>query len=198
MAALDYDDITRLVISAQNGDNNAFAKLYTATCQKQYLFSCRYLQDEHMAQDALQETYIHALKNLPALKNPALFIAWLNQINFRICYNMHKKQQRINKEITDYSATANEISGNNDPHFLHAQSPEDILIRIDSAKYIMSQILQLPYTEAQAIILKYYRNMKYQEIAEYMNISLSSVKRYLRNGRNRLSAIFQSQEDQIV
>ena len=99
MEALDYKHIANLVSRAQSGDSNAFAELYAATYQRQYLYAYRYLKDEFLAQDALQETYILALKNLIKLKDPTLVISWLNQINFRVCYNLHKKQQRYNHEM---------------------------------------------------------------------------------------------------
>lgn len=102
MSALDYNYIAKLVSQAQTGDSDAFAELYAATFQRQYHFACCYLKDEYLAQDALQETYILALKNLSKLKDPSLVVAWLNQINFRVCYNLHKKQQRYNREMSDY------------------------------------------------------------------------------------------------
>lgn len=99
MEALDYKYIAKLVSRAQIGDSDAFAELYAATYQRQYLYAYHYLKDEYLAQDALQETYILALKNLVKLKDPTLVISWLNQINFRVCYNLHKKQQRYNSEM---------------------------------------------------------------------------------------------------
>lgn len=78
MEALDYKHIANLVSRAQSGDSNAFAELYAATYQRQYLYAYRYLKDEFLAQDALQETYILALKNLIKLKDPTLVISWLN------------------------------------------------------------------------------------------------------------------------
>ena len=79
MATLDYNYVADLVVNAQTGDSDAFAELYAATYQRQYHFAYTYLKDEYLAQDALQETYIIALKNLSKLKDPMLLIAWLNQ-----------------------------------------------------------------------------------------------------------------------
>ena len=186
MAALDYKYIAKLVEKAQLGDSDAFAELYAATYQRQYHFAYRYLKDEYLAQDALQETYILALKNLSKLKDPTLVIAWLNQINFRVCFNLHKKQQRYNREMNEYETviTANDkVSSSN---------PESAVINIDSREYIMNQILKLPFTESQVIILKYYQNMKIDEIAKLMDISKSSVKRYLSSGKSRLEKILQT------
>lgn len=189
MSALDYNYVAELVSRSQAGDSDAFAELYAATYQRQYHFACCYLNDEYLAQDALQETYILALKNIMRLKDPTLVIAWLNQINFRVCYNLQRKQQRYNMEIGDYNDQINEFSPQQ-KRFPSNGNPEDKVIEIDSQEYIMNQILKLPFTEAQVIILKYYQNMKHEEIAELMDISRSSVKRYLASGRERLGKIF--------
>ena len=186
MASLDYKYIAKLVEKAQMGDSDAFAELYAATYQRQYHFAYRYLKDEYLAQDALQETYILALKNLSKLKDPTLVIAWLNQINFRVCFNLNHKQQRYNREMNDYETvitSKDRVSSSN---------PEAAVINIDSREYIMNQILKLPFTESQVIILKYYQNMKIDEIAKLMDISRSSVKRYLSSGKSRLEKILQT------
>lgn len=99
MPALDYNYMAELVVNAQSGDSDAFAELYAATYQKQYQFAYSYLKDMYLAQDALQETYIIALKELSKLKDPMLLVAWLNQINFRICFQLHKKQKRYDREM---------------------------------------------------------------------------------------------------
>lgn len=190
MSALDYNYIADLVPRAQAGDSDAFAELYAATYQRQYHFAYRYLNDEYLAQDALSEVYILALENLSKLKEPSLVIAWLNQINFRVCYNLQKKQQRYNTEITDFNDGSGHLSSNQNP-FDPASNPEDLVVKIDSREYIINQILKLPFTEAQVIILKYYQNMKHEEIARLMDISRSSVNRYLTSGRKRLAKMIQ-------
>lgn len=190
MDALDYKYIAKLVTRAQIGDSDAFAELYAATYQRQYLFAYRYLKDEYLAQDALQETYILAFKNLIKLKDPTLVISWLNQINFHVCYNLHKKQARYNKEIEMSDDTLYDPPVNPGEPGYYA-SPEEDIIKVDSKEYLMNQILKLPFTESQVILMKYYQNLKLREIAQLMGISRSSVKRYLNAGRERLAKVLQ-------
>ena len=203
MPALDYSYMAELVVNAQGGDSDAFAELYAATYQKQYQFAYSYLKDEYLAQDALQETYIIALKEITKLKDPMLLVAWLNQINFRVCFQLHKKQKRYDAEMRGYyddteegnkmalAMSQAEMSPSSDG------TPEDMVVQVDSREYIMNQILKLPFTEAQVIILKFYRNLKHGEIAQLMDISQSSVKRYLNSGKAHLEKIFQQQGGDI-
>ena len=91
---LDYDYLAKLVERTQMGDSDAFAELYTATYQKQYRFAYQYTKDSYLAQDILQDVYILVLKNIHTLKNPRLFVSWLHQITFRICFDTTQKMKR--------------------------------------------------------------------------------------------------------
>lgn len=185
MADLDYQYIASLVERTKNNDSDAFAELYVATYQRQYYFAYNYLRDEYLAQDALQEAYIFVLKNIFSLKDSSLFISWLNQITFRICFNMQKKQKKLSEEMVDY-----------DPEYLRSQKyrgiePEEYIIQVDQKEFIIRQVLSLPFTESQIIILRYYNNMKLKEIASLLDMSLSSVKRYLASGRKKLNLLIE-------
>ena len=162
MVVLDYNYLADLVINAQNGDSDAFAELYAATYQKQYHFAFSYLKDEYLAQDALQETYILALRNLSKLRDPMLLIDFLN---------------------TKYPPQSE----------MTVSSAEELIVQVDSQKFLMKQILNLPFTESQVIILKFYRNLKHDEIAKLMDISRSTVKRYLKSGKEHLEKLLQQQ-----
>ncbi len=99
MEQLDYDYLAKLVKKTQDGDSNAFAELYAATYQKEYRFAYQYVKDPYLAQDILQDLYIIVLKNIQTLKNPRLFISWLQQICFRLCFDAAKKQQKHAEEL---------------------------------------------------------------------------------------------------
>lgn len=72
-------------------------------------------------------------------------------------------------------------------------SAEELIVQVDSQKFLMKQILNLPFTESQVIILKFYRNLKHDEIAKLMDISRSTVKRYLKSGKEHLEKLLQQQ-----
>lgn len=179
MEILDHAYLADLVVEAQKGSSNAFAELYAATYQRQYAYSARYLRDEHLAQDALQETYIRALRNIGKLQNPTLFIAWLNHINFNVCHDMYARAKRdymvSDDEFESWGHAANE-----------GRTPEDEVVEVDHKRYIMEQVMALPITESQAIVMHYYQGMTLDEIADALNMSRSSVKRYLKAGKDHL------------
>lgn len=165
MAKLDYKYITRLVTQAQSGNSDAFAELYAATYQETYAFAYNYLEDEYLAQDALQQTYIQSLREIRTLPDPTLFLAQLQQITYKTCFSMHRKQNSISIDF------------------------ETTLVSIDGNQYTIRRIFNLPFTESQIVLMKYCDHMTNREIAGMMRISRSSVRRYLSLGRKRLHQI---------
>ena len=181
METLDYEYLGGLVKKAQTGNSNAFAELYAATYQQQYKYSYRFLKDEYLAQDALQETFIQALKNIQTLQNPELFVAWLNRINFRVCYDMKQKEKNDIMDENDVQMAEKYVADK--------EQPEDEIIRIDSHRYILNQVMNLPLTESQVVLQYYYQKMTLDEVGRNLGISRSTVKRYLKSGKEHLKKL---------
>lgn len=167
MATLDYNYIESLVNMAKHSDSNAFAELYAATYQLQYAYSCHYLGDQVQAQYAVQETYIKALRGITTLGDPKLFVPWLNQLNFKVCFTL---MNQLNPEKNGIEV-------------------EQELINVDNREFRIGQVLALPFTEAQSIILRYYNGMDIREIASLMDIAPGVVKRSIKSGCQRLTAL---------
>lgn len=181
---LDYQYLTSLVNQAQIGDNDAFAELYLATYKKVYRFALQYLKDEQDALDAVQETYIVVFRKLGTLKNPQLFVSWLNQIAFRVCFGIHKKRMEEQGRQTDLDEL-------NDKTTSAASQPENIVVSIDEKNYIIRSIMSLPFSESQVLLLRYYNDMKIEDIAYMLDLSKSSVKRYLASGKQKLGQLIE-------
>lgn len=181
MKEYDYKQIADLAILSAKGNRDAFEKLYNLTYDKTYLYACHYLKDPDLAQDALQEIYIQVLKNIDKLGNPNLFIAWLNQISFHTCYDISQKLtqlQIIPENLIDLiSLKGDETS----PEYIYAVKNE--YARLKDA------IDLLPFHEKQVIVLRFYQNMKLEEIATTLSISRSSVKRYITSAKQHLKEI---------
>ncbi len=64
MDTYNHSYIAALVKRAQEDDSDAFAELYVLTYRQQYQFARNYLHDDDLAQDAVQEIYILALRIL--------------------------------------------------------------------------------------------------------------------------------------
>ena len=179
----DHKYIASLVVLAQNNDNNAFAELYALTYNKVYNYARHYLRDDYLAQDAVQEVYISALKNINKIKDPSLFIAWINQISFHVCFDMTQKQKPLG--MADAEEELLEAVCDEHPD----SNPEKTALLKDEHHRLEEAIKKLPSNERQCIYMKFYNNKKLDEIADIMNISKSTVKRYLASAEASLQQI---------
>src|SRR6187397_2851526 len=75
-----------LVVQAQNGDRDAFSALVHATSDRMYAIATRILRDADLAEDALQGALITAWRQLPTLRDPARFEAWVRRLLVHACY----------------------------------------------------------------------------------------------------------------
>jgi len=182
MGDLNHSHLAKLVKTAQSGSSEAFAELYGFTYSKIYNYAFHYLKDEHLAYDAMQETYITALKHIRDLKDPTLFVAWLNRIHFHTCYDMYKKNNEtygfVDSELLELKKDDN-IDHN----------PEDNYEKKDQIERLNAAIENLPFLQKQVIILKYFNDMTIDQIAGILEISRSTVKRCLNSARENLSKL---------
>lgn len=83
-----------LVQQAQLGDRDAFAAIVRETSDGLYAIAYRILRDPHLAQDAFQEALIAAWRQLPGLRDPDRFEAWLHRILVHACYAESRRRTR--------------------------------------------------------------------------------------------------------
>ncbi len=186
---LDHKYISGLVVRLQRGDMDAFTQIYGLTYNKVYNYARHYLRDDYLAQDAVQEVFVLAYKNISKLNDPTLFVAWLNQISFHVCHDMSRKNSK------DYGAII-------DPELLEIihddkedSDPSRRSEHVEEISELYEAIDSLPAHEKQCIILRYYNDMKIDEIVSMTGYSKSSVKRYLISGKDHIEEFLNKKEN---
>ena len=110
MEKLDLAYLAELVEKTKAGGSNAFAELYTATYQREYSYALNYLKDTEKAKQALEETYVRALKDIVKLNDSSLVLGWLYSINFAVCHELSNESEGILIDSTSY--TLNQLTKN--------------------------------------------------------------------------------------
>jgi RNA polymerase sigma-70 factor (ECF subfamily) len=82
-----------LVERAQDGDRDAFAALVAMTSDRMYALAARILRDSDLAEDALQGALITVWRQLPALRDPDRFEAWVRRLLVNTCYAEAKRRR---------------------------------------------------------------------------------------------------------
>ena len=75
-----------LVVRAQHGDREAFAALVQLASDRMYGIAARILRDNDLAEDALQGALMTVWRQLPTLRAPDRFEAWVRKVLVHACY----------------------------------------------------------------------------------------------------------------
>lgn len=141
------------------------------TYEKDLLRLCRvYLKEESLAEDAMQETFIKAYKNLHTFRGDSSDKTWLFRIAINVCRDMQRTSwfRNISRMVSLDS--------------IQIQQPQESEI----SHALMDEIMRLPKKYREVILLYYYEDMKQNEIAEILGVSVTTVCRRIEKARELL------------
>ena len=170
-------DDESLVIASRGGDERAFGELVKRYQQFVIRQAYGYLGDNESAKDAAQDIFIKAYEGLPYLENARIFKSWLYRIGRNHCLNLVHRR----KVEDDYKV----IPG--------ASSNPDIDLKL----IVRKQIGRLDENDREILILRYFQDLKYEEIAKLLNIPLSSVKVRLHRAKQSLKLSLGRSADEV-
>jgi len=105
------DDLTTLVVSAQNGDKEAFGQIVKRFQDMSYAVSFAMIGEANLAQDAAQDAFIDAFICLPKLRNPAAFPGWFRRIIIKHSDRLIRKDRLILLPLDDVLAIPSVLLG---------------------------------------------------------------------------------------
>ena len=92
-------DQRELVERAARGDHDAFATLVGASIARLEAVSRLILRDQELARDAVQDAYIRAWRDLPGLRDPDRFDAWLHRLTVNSSLDAMRRRRRRPIEV---------------------------------------------------------------------------------------------------
>ena len=100
-------DQRELIDRAKHGDHDAFAELVDGALRRLDAAARLILRDPDLAQDAVQESLIRAWRDLPGLRDPDRFDAWLHRLLVNACLDLARRRRRrpIEVELSPIDST---------------------------------------------------------------------------------------------
>lgn len=158
-----------LVERAKAGDADAFTELVRQYQDRAYATALTMLGDPGRAQDAVQDAFLVAFRNLGTLRAPQAFGAWLRQI-VRHQASRVLRGQRFDADLRP-----------NTPSF--SPDPADAAERRDDLRRILRSIDELPDGEREATILFYLRDQSQKAVAALLHVPVTTVNNRLHAPR---------------
>jgi RNA polymerase sigma-70 factor (ECF subfamily) len=153
------------VLRAMAGDHDAFAALANANVDRMYALARLIVRDADRAEDATQEALVRAWRELPRLRDPAKFEAWLRRLVVNACYDEGRRIRSRSEVVLladHHPSIADESSGVIDRD------------RLDRA------FRRLPLEQRVVTVLSHVEGLTHEEIAETLGIPLGTVKSRVR------------------
>jgi len=177
MARSDED----LVVAFQGGELSAFDTLLERWERKIRGAVYRIMGSEDEARDLCQETFLKAYRSLPSFKREARFSSWLYQIALNLCRDrMRRKRVRRFVSLDEVDEAPPETGRAFRPSALELVEAQDL------SRAIAEAVESLPEEQREVIVLKEYQGLTFLEIADALELPMSTVKTRLYRGLGQL------------
>jgi len=169
------EEVRLLVARAQAGNREAFGRLVDRFRDMAYGYAFSILGDFHLAEDAAQEAFLQAYRELRALREPSAFPGWLKRIVFTCCGRMTRGKRPATESL---SAAAQVPAA--------GPGPEEMVERRDLTDRVLAAIGALPERERAVTTLFYINGYSHTQIADFLEVPVTTVKSRLHTSRGRL------------
>ena len=168
------------VVRACRGDQDAFAKLVEAYKKPVYNLAYRMLGSATEAEDAAQETFLKVYRRLDTFDLDRKFSSWILSIASHHCVDCLRRRRGSAvsmEEIQSWRWISDE-----------RPRPEELAVKGERRQAIRQMLDQLPPQYRLVIILRYWHEFSYEEIAQATDSTTSAVKSRLHRARRMMAA----------
>lgn len=166
-------DDSELMLAVKQGDLQAFEQIVLRYQSVAWRAAYRFCGDRTAAQDIAQEAFLRILDAVPEYTPSASFKTYLLRVVAHLCIDYaRKKQPEFTEDLPEPAS--------------RAPAAEGLLMMRERWEKIQAALNRLTPEQRIVIILRYYEDLRYQEIAAIMKTSEKSVERLLARGRSAL------------
>ena len=169
-----------LVERAGKGDHDAFAELARAAVVRLDQAARLILRDPELARDAVQEGLIRAWRDLPKLRDPDRFDAWLHRLTVNACIDQTRRRRRRPIEVELMT--------------IHAPAVTDTAGALADRDIVDGVLRHLDERERAIVVLHYFLGMPLTEVAATLGTPVGTVKSRLHRalGEMRVAIVADS------
>ena len=166
-----------LVEAASQGDHEAFEVLATSVGDRLYSVARLILRSTDLAEDALQEALVRAWQQLPSLRDPDRFDAWLHRLLVNACADQGRQLRRWTQQVRPIS--------------LDSSVSDDTASVADRAQ-LERGFGRLKPEHRAVVVLHYYSGFTAAEIAHMLGIPEGTARSRLHYATEALRAALEA------
>ncbi len=164
-----------LVDLVRQGDDDAYEIIVRRFQDMAVGYGYSILRDFQLAEDAAQESFLEAYRNLDKLREPGAFPGWFRRIVFKQCDRITR-----NKSVAIIPLDAAEDRASQEP------TQADAVEQREMSDKILTAVDSLPDHERAVTMLYYISGYSQDEVAEFLDVPVTTIKKRLYSARNRL------------
>ncbi len=173
---LTEEDIKRFATNMS--EDFAFEQVVKRYGEKLKSHALYILRDAEEAHDVVQEVLIKAMREPRFFEPDFKMQAWLYRVTRNLCFNLVRDRRR--REVILYSQRRSETGGSD---------PLDSVFMGERQREMLAAVELLSEDHAEILLLRYYEDLSYAEIASRLGIRLGTVMSRLSRARDRLLAV---------
>ena len=178
-----------LLNKARRGDDEAFATLVEVYQRPVYNLCYRMLGNKRDAEDAAQETFIRAYKAIHRYDPKRKFSTWLLTIASNYCIDQYRR-----RKLPTFSYDSLPVPEISDKK----KGMESWMIDDEEQESVKGLLEKLKPKDRSAVIMRYWYDFSYEEIAEALSLSISAVKSRLHRSRKDLASEWLLNQNNVV
>ncbi len=173
---------SQLAAQALEGSQSAYRDLVARYARPVFNLIVRLGRDPTLAEDLAQETFIRAFRSLATFDTRRRFSPWL----FKIAHNTSVdalRRKSLDTVPLDFAVPPGSVSSTHGA----AVTAVDPLERASLAQALDQALARLRPEYREAVVLRYYEELSYDDIAEVMSIPVGTAKTYVHRARKELA-----------
>lgn len=164
------DDV--LVAYYSEGNNNAFDVLLTRHQAKVYNYILQMVKDRNLADDIFQETFVKAITTIKQGRyaEAGKFSAWVCRIARNLIID-NFRQEKVEATVSTDDSNYDVLNRKD----LSEDTIEDMLIDSQIQADVRRIVKQLPDSQREVLIMRYYKGLSFKEIADVTGVSINTA-----------------------
>ncbi|MFN2493500.1 MAG: RNA polymerase sigma factor [Pyrinomonadaceae bacterium] len=179
-----------MVERALTGDAEAFGEIVQRWERRIFALAFGMLGREEDARDVTQETFLAAFRNLRAFRGEAKVSSWLHRIAVNQCITRQRRAKVRNESALDVEGNKNAANFAAPIRYSPARTVEGR----ERTNAVRVAVNSLPVDLRQVVVMKEFEELTFQEIADVLNLPLSTVKSRLYTALKQLQLRLQKWE----